>query len=274
MTEYIYAGDIPKDILNSIGETIRFYTVAFADFVKRDDGTVAPQLLGTGTLVSAGGVRAIMTAAHVIDILPMNGRIGVFLTPESAPESIDVGGVARVSLPRGESESAGPDLGALILAPSIASTLAAKKLFFNLDSARARILAATPDVRSGIWVAQGFLDEETRVERDGRVVHAYLYNFSAVGGPDEVVAAGAHDYVDFLVSHDARDSSPERWGGMSGGGLWQVPLSRAAAITHGTPTLAGVLFYQHPTSATTSGVRGHVWRSVYDILYGEISGKT
>ena len=262
--------DIPKDVVDAIGETIRFYTVAFADYVTHR-GTVAPRLFGSGTLISAAGSRAIMTAAHVMDVLPRTGRIGVFLTPGSAPESIDAASVARISLPRGEAESTGPDIGALVLAPTIASTFAAKKLFYNIDVARGEIIDRTPDVGAGVWVTQGFLDEETRIARDGRFVDAYLYNFSALGVPDDVINVREHDYVDFLASYEARDSSPRNWGGMSGGGLWQVRLNRKGdTVTHDKPTLAGVLFYQHP-SDTLLGVRGHAWRSVYDVLYREIS---
>ena len=53
-----------------------------------------------------------------------------------------------------------------------------------------------------------------------------FYNYSGAGGPDQQVMKGKHDYFDFPVSFGARPLAPQSFGGMSGGGLWQVPLSK------------------------------------------------
>ena len=38
-------------------------------------------LLGSGTLVSVGSIRAVLTAHHVVSILPSEGRLGLILGP-------------------------------------------------------------------------------------------------------------------------------------------------------------------------------------------------
>jgi hypothetical protein len=264
----IRLGDLPHELLADIAETVRFSTIAFVRGYTDD-----PQLLGSGVLVSAGGVSAILTAEHVLDVLPTSGRLGVFLTRGGLYESIDVGGTTLLRLARGVKEADGPDLGAIVLAPSIASSIGAKKSFVDLDTRRDAVLATPPHVlNDGMWLAQGYLEEESVVERRDGGTHFFLYNFTGVGAPDVVIHAGEHDYVDFLVSYEARPIMPRSWGGMSGGGLWQVRLrDTEGEISYDRPVLAGILFYQHPTSADTCGVKGHSWRSVYDVAFSAIA---
>jgi hypothetical protein len=268
MDKQIKLGDIPQELLMDISKTVRFHTMAFmrADVSNQ-------QLLGSGVLVSAGGVRAILTAHHVLDVLPTSGRIGVFLTPGGAPESIDVSGTTFLRIACGVQAGEGPDLGAIVLAPSIASAIAAKKTFVNLDLLREVVLRTQPHVHDdGTWFAQGYLEEESVVERNGARIDFFLHNFTGVGAPDMIANIGEHDYVDFLVSYEARHTMPRSWGGMSGGGLWQVLLRDAGGrINYDRPVLAGILFYQHPTSADTCGVKGHSWRSVYDVAFSAIA---
>jgi hypothetical protein len=271
MDKLIVLKDVPAATVASLSENIRFHTVGF---LRSTDarGAADPHLLGSGVLVSANGVRAILTAAHVLDTLPTTGRIGIFTQHGTAFETIDAGGVVAVRIQRSGNQVHGPDLGALVLSPPIAGTLAARKNFYNLDKRRADILEQPPDVDAGFWAAQGFLAEETTVDRQLGAIDMTVYNFTAVGGPDEVVRENEHDYVDFLVSYEARATTPVSWGGMSGGGLWQVTLREVAgAISDDRPVLAGILFYQHPTSDTTCGVKGHAWRSVYGAAYDLIS---
>lgn len=272
--KHILAKNISAAVLDSMSRSARFSTIAFVGTKNVNDRRV-PHLLGSGVLVAACNKRAILTAGHVLDVLPRTGRLGLFMTPGSELETIDTGGLARVEFPRGPQESAGPDLGAVILAPTIASLLAAKKTFVNLDKHRETVLNATRGVHDGIWLAQGFLAEETELVHEPGGIHCYLYNFSAIGGPDEVTRVGEHDYVDYPVSFEAQENGPVSWGGMSGGGLWQVPLSvKGDEVTDERPLLAGILFYQHPTSDTNAGVRGHAWRSIYGVAYDAIAGQS
>ena len=268
MEKYIEVGNLPHHLLSDVSESIRFHTITF---VRGIDAVRDPGLLGSGVLVSAGGVRAILTADHVLDELPDTGRIGIFLTRDSAFESIDAAGIRFLRIARGKRDSEGPDIGALVLAPALANTIAAKKTFYNLDLQRMAVLQRTPGVHDGVWAAQGFLEEATVLERRPGAIDFFAYNFTAFGGPDAVTRAGEYDYVDFLVSCDVRPTAPQRWGGMSGGGLWQIGVRDGEPVIARRPVLAGILFYQYPTSEQVCGVKGHAWRSVYDIAYSAIA---
>jgi hypothetical protein len=269
MDEMVLVKDIPPGVIESVSQGLAAYTIAF---LRSHDATRPHEadLLGTGVLVSVGSRRAILTAAHVAQELPRAGRIGVFLQRTSHVHSIDALGVSIVRIARGSDATSGPDLTVVILAPSVAGSIAVRKSFYSLDTNRERVLASALDLRDGVWLAQGFLEERTTVGPD-RVeagLTKYFYNFTGVGGPDTIDSVGDYDYLDFPVSHEARPDAPASFGGMSGGGIWQVPLKRQdGQLTHLSPVLSGVMFYQHPTTETQCGIRGHGPQSIYRAVY-------
>lgn len=269
MTDLILIKDLPEQLVRSVIQDLATYTVAFLS-VTESAKPYEAELIGTGVLVSAGGRRAILTADHVAEVLPNNGRIGLFLDRTSQSHTIDAAGVSKVRVGRGTNERDGPDLAVLLLAPQIAGALAAKKSFFNLDSVREVALTAEPDLRDGAWFAQGFLEERGVVKAEPGVdgLTKYFYNFTGVGGPHQIDREGGFDYLDMMVAKEARNGVPVHWGGMSGGGIWRVPLKKdATGTTHLRPVLSGIMYYQHPTTPTSCGVRGHALQSIYDRAY-------
>ena len=99
-------------------------------------------LLGSGTLVSVGSIRAVLTAHHVVSILPSEGRLGLILGPSLQRHTVDIQGLTYLKIAHGANAADGPDLGAVIFAPSIAGAIAAKKTFYNLDLRRDQLLSA------------------------------------------------------------------------------------------------------------------------------------
>jgi len=275
MDDIILIKDLPPALVEAATYDLRQFTVAFLR-VNDKTGGRQPELLGSGVLVSVGGTSAILTAHHVIQVLPRTGRLGLLLERTCEPHSVDTQGVAFLEIARGTRDSVGPDLGAVILAPGIASGVAAIKTFYNLDTQRERMLYNPPGLGDGVWVAQGFLEERTVVtpNPDGRGFTKGFYNFSGVGGPEFGDRIDEFDYFEFPVSEAATQDSPRSWGGMSGGGLWQIMLKREGdGVVHLPPLLSGIIFYQQPTTDTQCGVRGHGRRSVYEVAYSSIRGK-
>lgn len=272
MDDIILIKDLPPTLIEAATYDLRQYTIAFHG-VKDKRGRKHPELLGSGVLVSAGNTRAILTAHHVIEVLPRTGRLGLLLQKTYEPHSVDAQGVVLLKIARGTQDSVGPDLGAVILAPEIATSVAAIKTFYNLDMQQEKMLQNPPDLRDGFWVAQGFLEERTVVTRNAeeRGFTKSFYNFSGVGGPEVGDQIGDFDFFEFPVSHEGKQNSPKNWGGMSGGGLWQIMLKREGdRLVHLPPLLSGIIFYQQPTTETKCGVRGLGRRSVYDVAYNSI----
>jgi len=264
--------DIPDEVLNSILHAVADYTVGF---LRVDDTPPDKNLamLGSGVLVTAGSVYAILTAHHVVKVLPRSGRLGLILSETISAITISTDALRYLEIARGIKDAEGPDLGAVILSPVIAAELRAKKTFHNLDKTRERFLTQLPDVKDGLWILQGFVEEWTKVDLhvDGYAKTFGFYELSSSGIISASYSIGDHDYFVFPVSYKERNVP--HFGGTSGGGLWQVPLVKKnpeSELTHKTPQLAGVAFYQEPILAERSAVKCHGRRSVYEIAYQAI----
>ena len=92
-------------------------TVGFVKFLPLQKPTDMV-LAGSGTLVSAGGVRAILTAEHVISNLPNSGPIGLIVPTRQGPMRhrtiIYMEHVRKIPIAKGRDDSKGPDIGLLI----------------------------------------------------------------------------------------------------------------------------------------------------------------
>ncbi len=271
--EFLPMTEIPDALFDEIVQDLAAYSIGFLRVENTPRGPDA-SLLGSGTLVAVGNIRAILTAHHVVRILPRIGRIGLILSSTAQQYTVDTQGLTFLEIDRGTDDSAGPDLGAIILSSSIAAAIGAKKAFYNLDLRRDTLLNSPPDRRDGVWFVNGFIDEKT-VEEPGNAEYSRIkrfFNLSGAGSPDPSVQIGNYDYFSFPVSYGGRSVAPSSFGGMSGGGLWQVPLARneRRQLVYRPPLLSGVVFYQEPTTESQCGVKCHGPVSVYRVAYDAI----
>ena len=272
--EEILIGELPPALLKAIMSDLIMYSVGFVSLGKTPYGTDAI-LLGSGTLVKVGVTHAVLTAHHVLEVLPRIGRLSLILSQSSQPYTFNTQGLEYLKIDRGTKDSDGPDIGAVVLAPNIAASIQAKKVFYNLEIRRDRLLKTPPHLRDGVWFVNGFIDEETTTRRgiEGYDLIKGFYNLSAAGGPECAVSIGDHDYFSFPVSYASRSIAPKSFGGMSGGGLWQVPLTRDknGNLCHESALLSGVVFYQECDSEGALGVKCHGRISVYQVAYDALN---
>jgi hypothetical protein len=268
--EIVQAAAFSKELYDSIARTLHSYTVAFVDPGEPERGRM-PRLIGSGTLVRAGDRRAILTAHHVLRAVPQSDRLCILLEKTPEPHTLDRAGVHFLKIAYGsEDESTGPDLGAVLLAEQLGGSIEAKKCFCNLEKWVDSTLQSPHDLDVGIWAMQGFLDERTvlTLDPDGRGSTTGFYNYTEFCRPQPPFEVGAFDYFDVRV--DNPDGRPTKWGGMSGGGLWQVPLRRDGdGFTPLNWLLSGVAFYQH--SEPADGIRCHGRRSLYQVARDAIA---
>ena len=271
---------LPAELRIEIVRRLEHHTVGF---LRVKDSTTPPKLLGSGVLVSAGNARAILTAHHVIEVieaLPANERLGLLLEEKTnQPQTIDLGGVVLRKIARGTGTT-GPDLGAVVLAPAIAGSIGSIKSFYNLDKRRDQMLHEPPDTKIGVWVAQGFIAENTIVAPlpDGSGTRVMFNGDGLFGYPDITESIDGYDYLDYPVSPLARQltpSLPRNWGGMSGSGLWHIPLEskvgnpQADEIEYDAPLLSGILFRQRKVDDEmwiTCHGRKSVYQRALDVL--------
>ena len=274
--EELHITETPDTLIEAIARNLVEYSVGFVRVEETPQGQDAG-LLGSGTLVAIGEIRAVLTAHHVVTALPRKGRLGLILSHKLEPDTVDTQGLAYQEIARGTIDSEGPDLGAVVLASTIAGTIAAKKTFYNLAMRRDQLLQTPPDLRDGLWFVNGFVDEMTveEPETDRYSLIKGFCNLSGAGVPEPPVSVGDHDYFAFPVSYGRRSVAPKSFEGMSGGGLWQVPIMRDAQgnLRHKTPLLSGVVFYQEPTIENRCGVKCHGRMSIYRVAYDSIRHK-
>lgn len=274
--EEIPLDKLPESLLEDVSRYLARFSVGFVrveDTATNLDAT----LLGSGTAVSIGTARGVLTAHHVIEVLPKTGRLGLILGPERQRHTINVQGLTYLKIARGSNDPNGPDLGGVLLAPSIAGDIEARKVFYNLDARREEMLSNPPDLQTGVWFVNGFVAERTVEERsDERELLKGFYNLSGAGFPNAPVSAAGYDYYEFPVDYDGRSVAPRSFGGMSGGGLWQVRLVRnhGGELTHDAHLFSGVVFYQDPATDTSTRVRCHGRHSVYRIAYDAIAASS
>jgi hypothetical protein len=274
--EELPISSIPDVVLEKAMRIIANYTVGL---IRIDDDKHGKNLtlLGSGTLVTANGKHAILTAHHVVEILPTSGDVGLVYSERLTHGVISTDGLRYIKIARGAVDSEGPDLGAVILSPALASGLAALKSFHNLDRNRTMLLTDPPPLTAGLWVVQGFIAERTTEELDfeQHIKTVRFFQLSS-SGTVKPYATGEYDYFELPIKYSTRASIPESYGGTSGGGLWQVRLERKASggeITPATvPILSGVAFYQDGVECDRSALRCHGRRSAYETAYEAIIG--
>ena len=276
MEEFLPISKTPDALQEAITRNLVDYSIGFVRVDKTPQGE-DPVLLGSGTLVTIGEISAVLTAEHVVTALPREGRLGLVLSHEVDMHTVDTQGLAYKKIARGSIDAEGPDLGAIFLAPPIAGAIAGKKTFYNLAKRRNQMLQTPPDLCDGLWVVNGFVDEWTKKET---AIDRYkpikgFCNLSGIGATEPPVLVGDHDYFAFPVSYGQGSVMPKSFKGMSGGGLWQVPIIRdeQGNLRHKTPLLSGVVFYQEPTTENRCAVKCHGRLSVYRVAYDSLQNR-
>jgi hypothetical protein len=232
---------------------------------------------GSGTLVSAAGVRAILTADHVLsgdhEHLKLPEGFGLIVLPrlEKQCHQMIVESARRIQIDRGPEPSKGPDLALIVLSPVDEAKLeAVGKVFYNLSKRRDRMLNKPPPLNeSSALVMCGMVGEWTRDVPPDRGFERAKH-FCGLCGP--VVFAGSReeggfDYLSVEVRYDRAYEGPKSFGGCSGGGLWQAILkNQDGAVVIEELLLAGVPFYESGNENGRGIIECHSRRSIYKVV--------
>jgi hypothetical protein len=279
--ELCQINDIPDKLLDDIGRIIKCYTTAIILVTIDSKGEQCPLLIGSGTFVSTSNVFGILTAAHVVEKLIKKrefGRpylLGLTLNDYAQRYAIHSNSLEPIIIANGQIESDGPDLGFIVLPHSEKGTIEATKIFHNLDKNRVRILTAPPRFNEGLWAICGVPDEKTIDEHPDKRFAPFkgFFMFIGFGGVSGTYTVGGYDYCDIKVKHNISPIIPDSFGGVSGGGLWQIPLKRSSlqTIEPIEYILSGVAFYQTDRVGLYRSIKCHGRKSIYDLAYSFIA---
>jgi hypothetical protein len=263
---------INDGLLKEVAIQLANYSVSFVEFYEHL-GQEYGHLCGSGTLVSIDGNNAILTAAHVLEVLQESREIGIILGSMDRPQlhrfTLSMESSLIIRIPRGDIESYGPDLGLLcILGTQVINSINAIKSFANLSKRRNQILSYPLAFNKGVWYLCGMIDEMTS-DAPREAGQKVIKKFRGICDPGEVTNyfdRDNFDYLDFKV-HEAC-VIPKDYRGVSGGGLWQVIFDK----DHNGKTiikdriLSGVAFYQSDPENDKRTIRCHGQRSIYGLL--------
>jgi hypothetical protein len=149
----------------------------------------------------------------------------------------------------------------------IARDVGQQKAFYDLDCQR-----RDPGVdreQEDLWAPIGAPAEQSTLRPGEEVERLTLFDSWAT--PD-VCERGGFDYLDAAYDHTIRPTLPQSYGGISGSGLWRIPIKRptvgSISWSH-TARLESVAFYQKATHEQQHIIRCHGRKSICRLLPSE-----
>jgi hypothetical protein len=239
-----------EEIVRDIGN----FTVTLVAVVGSASGE-RTQLGGTGTLVAIGRSHYILTAAHVWHEVLKGSRAfspalkeGVESRLLIVPKIITTYGP---TIPSNWGEW-GPDVIFLRIPDIDARTMEAYgKCFYNLTKARP---GPPEEDHLEAWIVMGTPEELGTFS----ATHANVLLTGLLGLDSKSHVLGEFDYRDLPIRKKG-PMVPEKFGGVSGGGMWRIYLSRSASDKKiiFSRTLEGTAFYELELCPGEVGIRCH-----------------
>ncbi|MCP4685942.1 MAG: hypothetical protein GY867_10935 [bacterium] len=262
-------GQMPEYVKQKAGRDILGHFTPLLG-LRTENAREMPILLGSSTLAQFGDARGLLTAKHVVEQSSFKDFAYIGLIIATGEQRFTVRReFLRVYNTSSDCTEFGPDLAFIRLPELDAMKIAARKPFWKMDANRRKFekLLTTRDLC--LWMAFGCPDSYKSTEPgDTHFEKKFVPNaLAAMSRKPSFQCRGEFDYVDLPVNYRDNDL-PETFGGMSGGGLWLVPLERDIDSPNHIhvryPTLMGVVFYQSAPENGSRILRCHGARSIYD----------
>lgn len=242
-------------------------------------------LVGSGTFIAWKDQFGILTAHHVphnpLDATlrfdfsaGSDQRLGVALAAHAHCFEFQIRNLSLVDIAAPidtEDHGRGPDLAVIKLGnKAVVDAIAARKLFYRLDvHTTERVERSLRD--DGIFVVCGAAKE---CERAGgpelgftevMIEELTAYHGGMVPPSGRRFERDGYRYAELGVEYASHEDLPGTFGGVSGGGLWHIDVSKAADGTYkvSEPILAGVAFYQTAVVNQQRMIRCHAGDAVY-----------
>lgn len=270
--ERLHVSDFPKDVHDEVAEKLKHYSVAITriEVNGRREGSC---FIGSGTLATVNGLPCILTADHVLAKLRPEDKIGLFSDFDGGlrRHAFDQQHAQAVRLASGSVDADGPDLGVIILPDAGIGMLRAEKSFFNVDSRIARFSSNYPEIKNGMWFNFGVLGEGAADLGSQGAFEQVTghWGMCGVSANPNVSHRAGFEYLDSRVPYDgmAKDI-PSTFGGMSGGGFWQVLLKRdtSGKIIPVEYILSGITFYESDIENGQRLLRSHGRDAIYEYI--------
>jgi hypothetical protein len=240
--------EMPQALINEIAQSLQRSTVALIKIFVGDNGQNNATHIGSGTLISIGEIYGILTAQHVINELSNGCHLGLTIGREGQEVNFSIPktylNIIDVGIPK--EEEYGPDLSFVFIPPVHVSTIKATKYFFPILIDQERALKdSTP--KEGVWCICGSPEVMTLEETSEQFNKVLSFcNYCGIGGIPNYFHKNGYDYCEIAVDYRQSNNIPQKFNGISGGGLWQIVLESEKILKPKSYTFSGVVYWQSP----------------------------
>lgn len=268
--KFFLTSDLPAEFLRLASHILHSYSTGLIKITSRPGESEKGQLIGSGTFVSIGDCFGVLTVHHVATLIDEPCELGFFLIEGVHRPTINRQLIDIITIAKPRKLGKGPDLAFIRIPRLKASEIKPYKSFYNLDVDRKEMLKNPPKRNASVWFVCGVPDELTMndaPEAEFLQVDSF-HGLCGAGGANRVYRRCGYDYVDVLVEYGKGNQPPSTFGGISGGGLWQVTYTGGPSnIKPERYLLAGIPFAQTPMQNNLRTIVCHGWKSVYKKSY-------
>ena len=272
MDRDVQIGDIPQCLLVDIGTELQHYLApifGLTDANQRDP----LRLVGSGTFVKIDSTYSILTAAHVWDATERFHAIGLALTAYESCFSIPRDMISVRRLRDRTSDEFGPDLALLKIPDALVARILAHKSVLDLSRQRGIFCTEPSELDSGIWAVTGMAEglSEVRARPEEHTFEADVHGRAFFCGIQHIHERNGYDYLD--AGADMMTAGiPQSFGGVSGAGLWQIPLllDKEGQISwNRKKNFRGVAFWESAIQEGRRVIRCHGPKSLFERAWKE-----
>ncbi len=254
------------DLIPAISERVHWYSTALFRIQKAGPNAGVADPISSGIFVSFDEIYGIATVDHVAKQLSRDYFLCLTLDKALECPTIDVDHIQIVEIADRVSDKYGQDLSFVRMHFPDIETIRAFKSYHSLGPDRERMLDNSPSDSKCLWCVSGVPFEWTIVEdHESGMGHVLSVKFMCWAGGATMETRGDFDYFRLDVEHGADSALLGRFNGISGGGLWQVPIAKSESgnVIATECFFAGVAFYQQVTDDAVDFIRCHGRHSVY-----------
>ena len=266
--------EIPDSILESVSEKVFTYSSPLLKITFDPPDVDYVEVIGSGTFVRVGDIYGILTANHVAKNLDGECFLGLALLRDEDNFKIHKSFIKIIDIGIPNTNGYGPDIAFIMFNDTHRSDIARYKDFYPLCQNRDEALSYPPPLDVGFWAACGTPQERITLEDSASSFSAAISMqlYCAFGGVEREYIKDDYDYFEMDADYAKAKNVPHSFKGMSGGGLWQIPITFTDDnnIIVNRYLLSGVAFWQSNQSERKSFLRFHARKSIYENMWDAI----